>query len=198
MHTYVYTHISYIYPVACGSKTPCLPLSLYLNTILVAHMAVSPRHVPASYTHLCPYRKHIIRLDDVSKQIELLSDPSEFNVATSGWHGIHDWAPRCRAFTLRQFRFLGQTAQFHHDIMFQLHDFSARHNIWRYTGYMVGRTEAIAEIIMSPTDNTPKPSRPPPGQGPSPARLQCTPLSSGSTTSGPSRNESWECNAVWV
>ena len=152
--------------------------------------------VTASYTHLNSYRKHIICLHMVSKQIEFLSDPNEFNVATSGWHGIHDWAPMCRAFMLRQFRFLGQTAQFHHDIMFQLHDFSARHNIWRYTGYMVGSTEAIAEIIMPPPENTPKPSRPPPGQGPSPARLQCTPLSSGSTTSGPSRNESWECNEV--
>jgi hypothetical protein len=175
IYTYVYTHISYIYPVACGLKTPCLPLSLYLNTILVVHMAVNPRQVTASYTNLCPYRRHIMRLDVVSKQIEFLSDPNEYNVATSGWHGIHDWAPMCRAFMLREFRFLGQNAQFHYNIMFHLHAFSAGHNIWRYTGYMAGMAGTpIAEIIIWHTANVP--SRAPPGQGPSPPRQMPTPI----------------------
>ena len=112
-------------------------------------MAVSPLHVTASYTHLFPYRKHIICFDVVSKKILFLSDPNEWPVATSGWHGIHDWAPTCMAFMLRQFRFLGQNAQFHYDIMFHLHAWSAGHNIWRYTGYMAGRV--IAEITISHT-----------------------------------------------
>ena len=138
-------------------------------------MAVNPRQVTASYTHLCPYRRHLIRLNVVSKQIEFLSDPNEFNVATSGWHGIHDWAPMCRAFMLREFWFPRQNAQFHYNIMFHLNAFSAGHNIWRYTGYMAGMAgRPIAEIIIWHTDNVP--SRAPPGQGPSPARQKPTPI----------------------
>ena len=76
---------------------------------------------------------------------------------------------------LREFRFLGQNVQFHHNIMFHLHDFSARHGIWRYTGYMAGMAgRPIAEIIIWHTDNVP--SRAPPGQGPSPARQKPTPI----------------------
>ena len=160
-------------------------------------MAVNTRQVTASYTHLWPYRRHLIRLDVVSMQIELLSDPNEFNVGTSGWHGRHDWAPMCRAFILQQFRFLGQNALFHYNITFRLHAWSAWHNIWRYTGYMAGAE--IAEIIILHTDDVP--SHPPPGQGPSPTRQlpMCTwsshghaasPRRSGSTTSDPSHSDS--------
>ena len=119
-------------------------------------MAVDPRRVTASYIHLHPYRTHLIRFDVVSRQIEFLSDPNEWNVATSGWHGTHDWAPRCRDFTLRDFRFLGQNAQFHCNMEFHLQAFSAGHNIWRYTGYMLGMVgRPIAEIIIEDTDNVP-------------------------------------------
>ena len=145
-------------------------------------MAVNPRYVTASYTNLRPYRSHIIRLDVESKQIELLSDPNVYPVASSGWHGRHDWTPQSRTFMLRQFRFLGQNARFHYDIVFHLDSFSAGHHVWRYKGYMAGSLHA--EIHIWHTDNyTSMPSRSTPGtpgasfggtQGPSPARQQPT------------------------
>ena len=51
MHTYVYTHISYIYPVACGSKTPCLPARtckrLPAARTCKLLPARAPKHLPA-------------------------------------------------------------------------------------------------------------------------------------------------------
>ena len=130
--------------------------------------------VTASYTHLCPYRKHVIRFDIVSRRIEFCSDPQEFQVTNSGWHGNHNWYPRCRVFTLRDFSYMGTRADFVHNLQFYCHDFSVTHGVWRYTGFPIQirltgfavPANAVAEIIFWDMaircDHPAQPLRPPP------------------------------------
>ena len=122
--------------------------------------------VTASYTNLCPYRKHVIRLDIVTQRMELLSDPLDFQVSNSGLHGNHNWYPRCRVFTLRDFSYMGTGANRVHDLHFWIDGFSVRHGVWRYIGFPLTRfvvpARAVAEIIFWGMDHPAQPLRPPP------------------------------------
>ena len=167
IHIYIHLHCSF------WLKNTYCATYIYITYLMAA--------VTASYTHLRPYRKHVIRLDTGNQQIEFWSDPQEFPVSNSGWHGGHNWRPMCRVFMLRDFSYTGRRADYVHCLQFLLHDFSARLGVWRYVGANVGshtnRSGVHAEIIFSGMDQMaaqlrprPPPTRPVPVAAPTAAR----------------------------
>ena len=84
--------------------------------------------ISVSYTNLVPYRRHVLLLDTMRRQVRLISDPRDFPVADSGWHGRHTWAPRTLAFVLDDFHYDGGRALFYHRMVFTLDGFSHKKN----------------------------------------------------------------------
>ena len=80
--------------------------------------------ISVSYTNLVPYRRHVLLLDTMRRQVRLISDPRDFPVADSGWHGTHTWAPGTAAFVLDDFHYDGHRANFSHRMVFTLDGFS--------------------------------------------------------------------------
>ena len=91
-------------------------------------MPADTRVISVSYTHLAPYRRHVLLLDTMSRQVRLIPDPRDFPVADSGWHGRHTWAPRTAAFVLDDLHYDGHRANFSRPMVFTLDGFSHKKN----------------------------------------------------------------------
>ena len=108
--------------------------------------------VSVSYTHLAPYRRHILFLDTLNKQVRLISDPRERSVSDSGWHGSHTWYQGAPAFVLDDFNYDGERVGVYHRMVFTLDGFSANWGHSRYTGQYAGGprgfTGNVAEVVF--------------------------------------------------
>ena len=95
--------------------------------------------ISASYTHLQPYRRHVLLLDTDTMNIRLLSSEAS-GLTDSGWHGIHTWCQGCTTFYLNGFHYAGLESRVKHRFRMVLGCYAVHWGFWRFTGYEVART----------------------------------------------------------
>ena len=103
----------------------------------------------ATYTNLWPLRQHILQLDTITRRVQLLSDPSLWNIPSSSWHAERTHVPGCSAFNVYDFSHTGSTANYTYTMTFQLHQWSAiLCSVRRYFGKCLHAINIQVELII--------------------------------------------------